>query len=251
MKHTQNLVNKALTKPKEPVMKISVRRIRKGMTLIEVMIGLVIMAMLGVSLAGTLMLAERNSRQAQIRATALGVAKRQLEIVTASSFGNIKRVNGAAFTIPSNIISQFSGGTTGTQLQGIYTAELVKDNLMKVTVRVKWKNAARSNTTPGSEVVITQLVASNNEVALRDTEDETELFYNPPPPPPPPPPTTGGSTGGHAGPTAGGTTGSDPGTSTTGSTTGGTNGGTTGGTTGATTGGSSWGSYGGKWQFPR
>lgn len=259
------------------------RKTRLGITLVEAVIGIFMLAILTLSVLGMLTASEKVNRQAEIRSVASAIARQQLDKVVAQNGLNRLPVSNQAFTIPASVLDLLPADQRGQKLQGVYSISYIggNPNLQQVSVRVWWTNAStnQSNTSPTTEVRLSTLVASTEELRWRPSgSSRDDVFVPPPPPPPPPPPvplTTGGTDGGGStGGSSGGSTGSDTGSTTggtggdddddgggggggsTGSTGDGSSGGSTdGGSTGGSSGGSSGGSgdfnfdfYGGQWR---
>lgn len=224
------------------------------MTLVEVMLGIFMIALLSLAVLGLMTASEKVNRQAEARSIALSAARQQLEAIAGQNPLNRRPVTDQAFTIPDSVQALLREAGVD-KLSGEYTVRNVNGNaeLQQIEVRVFWGNYSSPNrrTTPISQVRLSRLVASEMNTTWRNTGNrETDVFVDPPPPPQPPPPVqvSGGGNTGSTGSNNGGNSngGSSGGSSTTTSSSGGSNGGSnTGSNGGSSSGGSTGGTSGG------
>jgi len=206
--------------------------------MLEVVVSLGILTMSTLSILGLCIYSAKLGKQSEARATALSIARSQIDQLTSVSQSNRTLISDHPITIPADLRSQMPGAS----LSATYSIKAVpgSSNLQQIEVTVKWRNATAGDvSSPFSTVSAMKTISSTTNMTYNSYNGLTphtsdEFFYTPPPPPPPPTTTTGGTT--TSGSTTGSTTSSTTGTtgSTTSSTTGSTDGSTTGSTTGTT-----------------
>lgn len=118
--------------------------------------------------SGMAVFANKVGFQAQLRGAAVSLATNQLAVLETTSFSNLTDTTGTAFAIPAEWISQLPGGSNGkTQITGNYQVETLSNTKKKVSVQIKWRNAAspESNVVkPWSQVRIAALVVKPGSV---------------------------------------------------------------------------------------
>lgn len=235
-------------------------RKNRGLTLIEVLIGIFMISIITFAVLGVLGASEKVNRQAEVRSAATAVARQQLDSLISQNGLNRRAVTDQPFTIPASVQALMPPDSAGQRLQGAYSVAPVNGNpnLQQISVRVWWKNStSRANTPPTSDVRLSAIVASAVDLAGRESGNTRDEIFLPPPPPPPPPPPVPLSTGGNSGGSDGGNTGGNNGGSSggepdeNGNSGGGSNGGSNGGSSGGTSGGTTgfnFNLYGGQWR---
>lgn len=156
---------------------------RRGFGLVDGLVGLfcVLMGTLTVLSLGAM--SSKVTQQAEVRGVALAAARRQLETLASVSTTNRPTGTEAAFSLPSDLSSQFAG-----PVEGKYTVTNVpnSDGLQQLLVRVRWQNrTAGGELGPWSEVVLANVVATQPLVV-----SYTGVTDPPPPTPPSLTPTT-------------------------------------------------------------
>ncbi len=216
---------------------------RRGFTMLEVVVSLSILTMSTLSILGLCIYSAKLGKQSEARATALSIARSQIDQLTSVSQSNRTLISDQPITIPADLRSQMPGAN----LSATYSIKAVpgSSNLQQIEVTVKWRNATAGDlNSPFTSVSAMKTISSTTNMTYNSYNGLTphtsdEFFYTPPPPPPPPTTTTGGTTTsstttGSTSSSTDGTTGSSSTGSTAGSTTGSTDGSTTGSTTGTT-----------------
>ena len=217
------------------------KRRLKGFSMLEIVVSLGILTMSTLSILGLCIYSAKLGKQSEARATALSIARSQIDQIISISQSNRTLVTDQPITISSDLRSQLPNAS----LTATYSIKAVpgSSNLQQIEVTIKWRNATGSDVnSPFTSVSATKTISSTTNMTYNGYDGTTQpidtLFYTPPPPP-----TTTGSTGSGTttsstdGSSTGSTTSSTDGSSdglTTGSTTGSTDGSTTGSSTGTT-----------------
>ena len=211
------------------------KRRLKGFSMLEIVVSLGILTMSTLSILGLCIYSAKLGKQSEARATALSIARSQIDQIISVSQSNRTLVTDQPITISSDLRSQLPNAS----LTATYSIKAVpgSSNLQQIEVTIKWRNATGSDVnSPFTSVSATKTISSTTNMTYNGYDGTTQpidtLFYTPPPPP-----TTTGSTGGSSGSSGStdGSTGSTDGS--TGSTDGSTDG-STGSTDGSTTGSS-------------
>ncbi|MCB0824795.1 MAG: hypothetical protein KDC26_01280 [Armatimonadetes bacterium] len=120
-------------------------------------------------------LANKVGLQSRLRASAYQLAFQQAEMLKTTSFDNLQAVGDTSFNIPAEVIASLPGSTvssTGTtnskyEVTSHYRVESVTTTQKKITVRIRWRNAAtpESNATrPWSEVRLTTVTVKPGSI---------------------------------------------------------------------------------------
>lgn len=210
----------------------------RGLTLLEVMVSLSMLILSTLSILSLCIYSAKLGKQSEARATALSIARSQIDQILAVSQSNRTPVSNEEIDIPSDLKSQMPG----KDLKASYSIKQISgsSNLQVVEVTVKWRNATGNLEAPFTTVSASKTISSTEDMSWNKYDgwtphNDDDFFYTPPPPKPPTTSTTGGTTGSSS--TSSSTTGSSSSTSST--TTGSS---TSSSTTGSSSSGSSTGS---------
>jgi type II secretory pathway pseudopilin PulG len=153
--------------------------------MLELLVGLLLLAVTVIVLFGMTTVVSGTGRQAEAKAVALSVARRQMEVLFATSQGNRKVATDKPFAIDQSLLGQFPDPTA---VRGLYSVSppAKKSNLQTLTVTVKWKNLAGGREPGGqseawSSVTLVRVASSAVDLSTSPydgtrTESDAELF---------------------------------------------------------------------------
>jgi type II secretory pathway pseudopilin PulG len=141
---------------------------RKGISALEMIVGVFILAFAALSTVSALLMGHRMQRQSEVKSVALSLARQQLETLLAKSPSNRPPVTSRGFNIPPSVLAQFPSGTQGIEFSGNYTVtEDTVNSTQQIAVKVRWRNAMRieGQSTEWSEVNLTSVAAGVSDSA--------------------------------------------------------------------------------------
>ncbi len=183
-------------------------KLLRGMTLIEVMIGMFCVVILCGAMFGIMGASMKINSRTDARTAAMWIANQKMEELCSTTNGARELINDQSFAIDARIAEQFPE-LNNLRLAGSYSIKEVagQPGLQQLTVRVQWRSASASTSKPLA-VEISSMVADRYELngaSIGDTEND--VFVPPPPPPDPLPPIIVSDPGSSGGSSSGGSTG--------------------------------------------
>lgn len=120
-------------------------------------------------------LANKVGLQSRLCASAYQLAFQQAEMLKTTSFENLQAVGDTTFKIPADVIASLPGsittktGVTNSKYEftSHYRIEAVTTTQKKITVRIRWRNAAtpeENATRPWSEVRLTTITVKPGSI---------------------------------------------------------------------------------------
>jgi prepilin-type N-terminal cleavage/methylation domain len=137
---------------------------KRGYSLIEVMIALLLSVAGFVPILSLLTMSQQVGQQAQIQAVAYNVARQQMEQLRALDHSNRPLTAEKAFPIPDDATAALPLRASAVTMTGTYAiTATTSGTLRQIDVVVRWKSAVRGSgsaaQSPTSEVRLTTLVA--------------------------------------------------------------------------------------------